>query len=108
MKFFRDCFTGVDGKTWDLARVLWGSGVAVTMQPAIAEVSAMYLRLFGYPAALPLWGPDGWTMWAGAFGVAMAASAASVWVKRSTEPSVSVTSTQDDGDGNTAKVEAKS
>lgn len=28
-KLLRDCFTGVDGQTWDIGRILWAKGVVV-------------------------------------------------------------------------------
>lgn len=107
IKFLRDCFTGVDGTTWDLARVMWGLGVAAVLLPAFLQGIALGLRVIRIEQPVRIWESQDWAIWSGAFGVAMAASAASVYVKRSTEPSVLVTRTRDDGDGNTATTEVK-
>lgn len=38
MKLLRDCFTGKDCKTWDVARILWASSVIVFLVLSIVNV----------------------------------------------------------------------
>lgn len=34
-KIIKDCFTGIDGMTWDVGRILWFGGVVVFLACAV-------------------------------------------------------------------------
>jgi hypothetical protein len=38
-KFIRDCFTGVDGVSWDIGRILWALSVLTFLGCAIYAIS---------------------------------------------------------------------
>ncbi len=108
-KLFRDCFSGIDGTTYDVGRILWAAGVGVLVLIGLVQVGAGALALFGHTITLAVWTPSDWALWAtGAFCTTLGAGAGALLLKKSTEPSVKVTQTTNDGDGNTATVEAKS
>lgn len=71
-KVFRDLFTGKDGETFDLGRVLWAKAMVV-----FAGLSAFALWRGGVfdPMA-----------WAGGAGALLAAGGGALWAKRDTEP----------------------
>ena len=72
-KLFKDCFTGKDNSTYDIARILWSIGVMVYIALAIVDV---YLRQkFQY------------SEFGTGFGIVLGAGGFSVWLKRNTEPS---------------------
>lgn len=72
MKILRELFTGVDGISHDLGRYSWAaSWIAVTAAAAWHELRGVAVDL---------------TVLAAAYGTVAAAHAASLFVKRSTEP----------------------
>lgn len=93
MKFFRDILTGVDGSTFDAARVFLAAGCGVMLGGGI---TAIWRGSFDFVA------------FGAGFGGLLVGAGASIWLKRQTEPSIVLTKTTDDGDGNTATIEAKS
>lgn len=71
-KFFRDIFTGVDGKTYDMGRVLWAESViAYTLMTAYAVWKGQVID----PLA-----------WGGGLAAIMGAGGAALGLKASTEP----------------------
>lgn len=71
-KVFRDMFTGKDGQTFDLGRVLW------------AKAMVAFVCLSGF--ALWRGGLFDPMAWAGGAGALLAAGGGALWAKRDTEP----------------------
>ena len=84
MKFIRDLFTGIDGETWDLGRVLLALG-AVTM--IIAALRVAWTGTFDFIA------------FGTGFGGLLTGGGALLLMKRHTEPSKTV-ATSSGPDGN--------
>ncbi len=93
VKIFNDVNTGVDGATYDAARVFMNSGCSVMLGGALASI---WHRSFD-PIAF-----------GGGYAALLTGAGAAIWMKRDTEPRVSVTSTSHDGAGTITQVEAKS
>lgn len=70
--FFRHLFTGKDGQSWDLGRVLW------------AVVTLAFIGLSGF--ALWRGGAFDPMAWAGGAGAILAAGGGALMLKRNTEP----------------------
>jgi hypothetical protein len=73
-KFFKDCFTGLDGVSYDLGRVLWAIGVLVYCFITTWIVVKTNITGFDFIA------------WGTGFGAVLASGGAALWMKRETEP----------------------
>lgn len=78
MKLLRDLFTGVDGTSYDLGRVLWAAGATVLIVGGVLAMSK---------------GPLDFVAFAGAFGGLLMAGGGALLFKAKTEPQ-KITSTQ--------------
>ena len=87
MKLIRDLFTGVDGSTWDLGRVLWAGGAAVLIAGGILAMVK---------------GPLDFVAFAGAFGGLLMAGGGALLFKAKTEPQ-KITATQVTATGTTSQ-----
>jgi hypothetical protein len=81
MKFFRDLMTGIDGTTYDLARVMGGIGAIPLI---VGGFVAIWRNSFDP------------TQYGTGFGLVMTALGAALVLKRQTEPQTKVTSISDD------------
>lgn len=75
-KFFKDIFTGIDGETWDLGRVLLALGCMLMIAGGIDMMIDGQLDVVGFGAG---------------FGGLLTGGGALLIMKRSTEPSVNTT-----------------
>ena len=103
MKFWRDCFTGVDGETYDLLRVLWALVILAPVLAAYAQVCG-YLANLWRTTPLVLWTPADWAVWATGISGLIIAGSAALFMKRSTEPSTVTTTAAARGPGASASV----
>jgi len=85
-KFFRDCFTGLDGSTYDLGRVLWVLAALAPIGVGFAQVAGSILALWRDATTLPLWSAQDWVVWAGGISGLLVAGAGALYMKRGTEP----------------------
>lgn len=100
MKFLKDLFTGVDGATGDLWRVITGAG-------AVAIIAAFGVLIWGGGSAVVGHRFD-YQAFAGACATLLAGfttfvlgTAGAIWAKRGTEPTL-ITATKTDIAGNTS------
>jgi hypothetical protein len=106
-KIFHDCFTGVDGQSYDLLRILWAAGISAPILIAFVQCVGAVLSLWRLTVHLPLWTTQDWTTWAAAIAGLMLAGAGALYMKRATEPSATLVQKTDDGDGNSSTIVAK-
>lgn len=71
-KFLKDCLTGLDNETYDVARILWACGVIVYLGLAISDVCVTHR----FPYA----------EFGTGFGIVLGSGGFAVWLKRDTEP----------------------
>ena len=91
-KFLRDSFTGIDGETYDLGRVLWALAGFAPIMIALVQVTGALLSLLRPGVPLPLWTAEDWVAWSGGVSALLVAGAGALHMKRSTEPSTTTTS----------------
>lgn len=103
-KVFRDCFTGVDGSTYDLGRVLWGAAIGAPITAAYVQVLGYLVDFFGPHKPLRLWTPADWATWGTGVAALLVAGGASLFIKRGTEPSTVTTTAAARGPGASASV----
>lgn len=75
-QFFVDVFTGIDGESFDIGRVLWAIGALVYCFATVWIVTKTVPPSLDYVA------------WGAGFGAVMAAGGAALWMKRDTEPKI--------------------
>lgn len=90
-KFLQDCFTGVDGETYDLGRALWALAALAPILVALVQVVGSGLALLRSGTPLPLWTAEDWVAWAGGVSALLVAGAGALHMKRGTEPSTTTT-----------------
>jgi uncharacterized integral membrane protein len=73
-QFFVDVFTGIDGESFDIGRVLWAIGALVYCFLTVFVVVNTEPPTFDYVS------------WGTGFGAVMAAGGAALWMKKDTEP----------------------
>lgn len=90
-KLLRDCFTGVDGETYDLGRALWALAALAPILVALVQVLGSGLVLIRASSPLPLWSAEDWVAWSGGVSALLVAGAGALHMKRGTEPSTTTT-----------------
>ena len=84
-KFVRDCFTGIDGVTWQLARVLIGLGALVLLVGgSVMILGIVHDMRRGHFDAVTFATALG--AYAGAYGGFLMAGGGALWAQRSVEP----------------------
>lgn len=90
-KFLRDCFTGIDGETYDLGRALWALAGFAPILIALIQVGGSAMALWHAGVPLPLWTAEDWVAWSGGVSALLVAGAGALHMKRGTEPTTVTT-----------------
>jgi hypothetical protein len=83
---FKDLFTGRDGQTFDLGRVLWAMSVLVLILAGLFQTAFLGAALFGHVPGVDLWTPEGWGIWGAGVGAQLPMGAGALALKARTEP----------------------
>lgn len=100
----RDLFTGVDGETYDLGRVLWGAAIGAPISAGYVQVLGYLVDFFGPHKPLRLWTPADWATWGAGIAALLIAGGSALLIKRSTEPSTTTTTAAARGPGASASI----
>jgi hypothetical protein len=85
-KLLKGFFTGVDGETPDLGRVLWALAVLAMLGVATVQILAQFLNLWNHTNAVNSWSARDWAEWAAATGALLPLGAGALALKARTEP----------------------
>ena len=91
-KILKDWFTGVDGETYDLGRGMWATVVTAPLLAGATQTVGAFVSIWK-SIPLQLWSAQDWATWCAGLSGLLVAGAGSLYMKRGTEPSTTISKT---------------